>query len=222
MENELVKYLSSFVSKERIERIEEVLKNRTRYITIVLEDIYQPHNASAVLRSCECFGIQDVHIIEKRNNFTISDGVAIGSDKWLNLYKYNNSIEVIKKLRNEGYRIIATTVNQKSEMLPDFDLKKGKSAFFFGTELTGLTEEIVHNADEFITIPMFGFTKSFNISVSVAIILSNLSIKLRTSEIAWQLNDYEIDKLKCLWLKNSISNSDILIREYYKRISKVI
>src|SRR5688572_25411329 len=113
MSKELIAYLSGFVSENRKKKFEEVIRFRTRHITIALEDIYQPHNASAVLRSCDCFGIQDVHIIENRNAYTVNPDVALGSSKWLNLYKYNqqeeNTLSCIRSLKDKGYRLVATT-----------------------------------------------------------------------------------------------------------------
>jgi len=192
--------------------MDQVLGYRTRYITVVLEDIYQPQNASAVLRTCDCFGIQDIHIIENRNQYKLNPDVTLGSDKWLNLIRYrkyaDNTIEAINDLKKSGYRIIATTPSGKSQNLDDFDIHKGKAALFFGAELNGLTDKVLINADEFLEIPMYGFTRSYNISVSAAIILYNITARLRVSRINWQLPEDERIELKLRWIKNSLKLGD--------------
>ncbi len=217
-QKDIVEYLSEFVTPERIQTMDRVIRNRTRYITIALEDIYQSHNASAVLRTCECFGIQDVHIIENKNRYTINPDVALGASKWLNLKKYNtnefNTLEAVSALRLAGYRIIATTLTEDATPLEDINLDKGKIALFFGTELTGLTQQLINVADEQLKIPIYGFTESFNISVSAAIILHHLSHSMKKSTIPWHLSPDEVIKLKYAWLMNSIKRADLLEKKF--------
>ncbi len=217
----LISHLSEFVSPSRLDTFTQVLSKRTRYLTVCLEDIYQSQNASAVLRTCDCLGIQDVHIIENKNRFDINPDVVLGSSKWLDLMKYNeegnNTITALKKLKSDGYRIVATTPHKNDQDLDDIDLEKGKVALIFGTELTGLTEEAMDLADEYLKIPNVGFTESFNISVSAAIILYQLSQKLRNSDINWKLSGEEYDELMLQWLKKSIKKSD-LIEEQFKKM----
>jgi len=217
----LIDYLSEFVTPKRLKTFGKVLDNRTRYLTVVLEDLYQAHNASAVLRTCDCFGIQDVHIIENRNTYSINPDVALGSNKWLTLKKYNrtdsNTLDAYRTLRNDGYRIVATTPHREDTTLDDFDLTRGKSAFVFGTEMEGLSETAIKEADEYLPIPMFGFTESLNISVAAAIILCRLTNRLRNSPIRWQLTQPEKTELKLAWLKKSIKKSDILVREFLEK-----
>ena len=221
MEDVLINFLSGFVTKNRIQLFNQVLSDRTRYITVVLEDLYQPHNASAVLRTCDCFGIQDVHIIENRNKYTVNPDVALGSSKWLDLVKYNkkdnNTLPAFKKLRKAGYRIVATTPHVNEVTLDEFDLEKGKTALLFGTELNGLTDTAINNADEFLKIPMFGFTESYNISVSVAIVLYHLVNDLKKSNIHWQLSDEEKKSVKLDWLRKSIKMSSYLEKEFLSK-----
>lgn len=225
MNKELIEYLKPFVTEARLEIFNEVLGNRTRYITVALEDIYQSQNASAVLRTSDCFGIQDVHVIENRNTYKINPDVALGSSKWLNITKYNksenNTLEAIHALKKQGYRIVATTPHTDDIDLDHFNLEKGKVALFFGTELNGLSEIAIHNADEYLKIPMFGFTESFNISVSAAIILHHLTLKLRSSNISWQLSEAEIDELKLSWLKQTIKKSDLIIEKFLSKNTNI-
>lgn len=218
--SELIIYLSGFVTPRRWHNMGKIIKFRTRYITVVLEDIFQPHNASAVLRTCECLGIQDVHIIENKNQYKVNPDVVMGSDKWINLIKYNsedsNSLSAINNLRNKGYRIIATSLSKKATPLDKFDPTDSRCAIFFGTEFTGLTEEVLDKADEHLKIPIYGFTDSYNISVSAAIILYDLLDRLRKSENQWQLSDSEKEDVLLQWLKNSIKRSDLLIDNFLR------
>jgi tRNA (guanosine-2'-O-)-methyltransferase len=215
----LINFLSEFVSERRLSLIDHVLAHRTRYVTIVLEDIFQPQNASAVLRTCECLGVEDIHIVENTNTYKYNQGVAMGSGKWLQLHRYNqlqnNSSEAIKYLKSNDYRIIATVPGENSGTLNDFDVTKGKFAFVFGNELEGISGHIRQNADEMLTIPMFGFTESFNLSVSAAITLYHVFDKLRNSDIDWHLSEEEILSLKLDWLKASIKKPELLVKKFY-------
>jgi tRNA (guanosine-2'-O-)-methyltransferase len=217
----LIEYFEQFITLERNNRIEEVLSKRTNYITVVLENLYNSHNNSAVLRSCDCFGINDVHVIENRNRFVYNEEIGRGSVNWLNIHRYNQSdnttIEAIKSIKSMGYRIVATSPHFESNSLEELKLETGPIAVFFGAEYTGLTEEVLKNCDDFIKIPLFGFTESLNVSVTAAIILYHLYIKLLHTDIAWQLNEKEKLTTKLQWLKNSIKNADLLEKEFFKR-----
>lgn len=220
MNNKLLEFLSPHITEKRLALFNRIVENRTKYFTVVLEDIFQPQNASAVLRSCDCFGIQDVHIIENRNEFEVDTEVSLGSSKWLNLTKYNeeenNSLTAIKKLKKDGYRIIATTPHTNDQELPNFDISKGKCALVFGSELPGISELIMDEADEFLKIPMYGFTESFNISVSAAITMHYLTDKLRNTDIPWQLSEDEKDETKIQWIRNTIKKSDLIEKRFWE------
>jgi tRNA (guanosine-2'-O-)-methyltransferase len=214
---ELNEYLRQFVTEERFQKFTEIIQFRTRHITVALEDIFQSHNASAVLRTCDCFGIQDLHIIENRNKYEVNHDVALGASKWLNLIKYNspgnNTVACINSLKQQGYRVVATTPH-KDGFIPETLPLHQKTALIFGTELAGLTPLAMEMADDFILIPMVGFTESLNISVSAAIFIQNLTNRLRSSEINWQLSDAEKDKTLLGWLRQSIKKSDSIIHNF--------
>lgn len=224
MDEKLIKYLAKLITEERWLLMNKIITERSRYITVVLEDIFQPHNASAVLRTCDCFGVQDVHIIENRNKYTVNPDVALGASKWLNLKTYSdkeeNTVECINQLKEKGYRIVATTPHTNDVKLEEFDLSKGKVALMFGSEQPGLTKTALNHADEFLKIPMFGFTESFNISVSASIILHHLRWKLNQSNINWQLSKAEKNEILLNWLRQSIKRSDVIEKDFLKRISK--
>ncbi len=167
------------------------------------------------------FWCQDVHIIENKNKYTINPNVTLGASKWLDLKKYNkmkeNTIDCIKKLKSQGYRIIATTPHTNDVDLETFDISKGKIALMFGSELPGLTATALEHADEFLKIPMYGFTESFNISVSASIILYHLRWKLNQSEIKWQLSNDEKNEILLNWLRQSIKRYEVIERNFNKR-----
>ena len=217
---ELITHLSSLITDDRWNRFQRVIEERTQYITVVLENIYQPLNASAVLRSADCFGIQDVHVIENHNNFTPDREVAMGSSRWLNIKRYNkeenNTIKCIEKLKKEGYRIVATTPHTKDSNLQDFDLTKGKTALVFGTEMEGITDIALQEADEYLKIPMYGFTESFNLSVAVAVCLQHLSHQLRKENINWQLDEAAKEETLLNWLRYSIDRSEIVEEDFWR------
>jgi tRNA (guanosine-2'-O-)-methyltransferase len=210
------------MSQNKIKRIERVLTFRTRYITLILEDIYKDHNASATLRTCECLGIQDVHIIEKTSPFTVNHNVTQGSSKWLSLHRYkqkenSNTQTCYKMLQKKGYKIIAATPNEQEKSLTEISLNT-KLAFVFGNEEKGLSEYALQAADVYMKLPMYGFTQSYNISVSVAITLSYILEKLHQSKIAWQLTDTEKSELTLLWYKKIVRRSDLIEKKFLNNL----
>ena len=172
--NALVEHLLQFVTPERQVRMEQVIEHRTTHIRVVLENIYQPHNASAVMRSCECFGIQHLHVIENSNAFTVNPDVAMGASNWINLHRHrdsdaDNTAACLRELRKSGYRIVATSLDSTSVPLTELPLEE-KTSLWFGTEELGLSKQVLQEADAHVHIPMQGFTQSFNISVSAAMV----------------------------------------------------
>ncbi len=194
---------ADFITKERREKIILNAGERTRYLTVVLEDIFQAHNISAVLRSCECLGVQDVHIIEHKHTFSVREDVAKGSAQWLSLKQYNdenNSTALcFEQLRARGYKIVATTPHEKDVFIDHLPLDQ-KIALVFGTEQQGLSSYALTHADAYVKIPMYGFTESFNISVSVALSLYELTQRLRSSAVDWRLSLEERVDLQLEWL----------------------
>jgi tRNA (guanosine-2'-O-)-methyltransferase len=213
----LLEYLLSFASKNKKELFNKLLPQRTRHITVILEDIFQPQNASAVLRTCDCFGIQDVHIIENQNEYQINPRVVHGASDWLNLYKYdqqqNNTIYCLDRLKERGYKIVATTPHTESVSLHDLSLDQ-PTALLFGTEKDGLSEIAMNAADDHMYIPMYGFTESFNISVSAAICLHHLTHRMRQSDIEWQLSKEEQLELNLHWVKNALKDPEGLEKRF--------
>jgi tRNA (guanosine-2'-O-)-methyltransferase len=222
IKQKLLEYLLAFVNDDRREKFSKILRQRTRYMTVVLENIFQSHNASAVLRSCECFGIQDVHIIEGRYPYQINKEITLGSSKWLSLSRYRQEEyagrECLLGLKKKGYKIVATSLTRESIPLEELPLDH-KFALVFGTEKEGLSEEVYEQSDMFLKIPMAGFTESLNISVSAAICLYYLSGKLRNSGLPWQLCPEDELEVHLLWAMNTLNNVEVLRRAFYKKIA---
>lgn len=216
----LLDQMVEHISDHKRNLFDQILENRTRHITVVLENIFQPHNASAVLRSCDCFGVQDVHIIENGNKYETTPGIDMGSSKWLTLHRYNqeenNTITTIQSLKKKGYKIIATTPHTNDCLIGDLPVDE-PFALVFGTELTGLSDLAMKEADGFVRLPMYGFTESYNISVSVALSLYETTERLRKSTINWHLNETEKLELKLNWVRKVIKHSERVEREILSR-----
>jgi tRNA (guanosine-2'-O-)-methyltransferase len=215
-----LKFLENILTDERKERFATVLANRTNHFTVAMEDIFQLHNTSAVMRSCEVFGVQELNVVEEKYGKSIDKEIAMGAQKWVDVNRFESITNCIKSLKSKGYQIIATTPHENDCMLDDFDITK-RSAFFFGTERNGLSEEVLENADGFLKIPMVGFTESLNISVSAAITLQNLTYRLRKSDIKWQLSEEEILVKRMQWAKNSIKDIKRIEVRYLQENSKL-
>jgi tRNA (guanosine-2'-O-)-methyltransferase len=216
----LIDHFLKCITDERKALFKELIQKRTKYLTVVLENIYQPLNASAVLRSCDCFGIQDVHVIENYNEFKADREVAMGASNWLTVNRYdkneNNTLDCIQSLKNKGYRIVATSPHNSQTDLINFDLSKGKTALFFGTEVEGLSDVVLENADEHLHIPMYGFTESFNLSVSAAICLYEMRMKMEKENIKWHMTEDEKNQVLLDWLRYSIDRSEIVEEDFLK------
>lgn len=227
MSDNLETFLRACVSDNRLQRFEEVLKHRTRHLSVVLENIYDPYNASACLRTCDCFGVQDVHVVESRNQFKPNPDIALGASKWLTIHQYSSQNEVgqdpdddedrddralpnttataecFAALRENGYRILATSPRQNSTPLDAISVTS-KTAIVLGSENFGVSDFAIAEADELIHIPMFGFTESFNISVSAAIILQQMASLLHASDTPWQLTEVEAEAIRGLWVRKTL------------------
>jgi tRNA (guanosine-2'-O-)-methyltransferase len=213
---QLLEHLQSFLTDNRKKLFEEVLSKRTRHFTVVTEDVYQLHNTSAVMRSCDVFGIQDLHVVEEKLGKRIDREIAMGAQKWVNLKRYNSITNCMESLKSDGYQIIATTPHNESTYLHDFDVTK-KAAFFFGKEREGLSDTVLNAADGFLKIPMYGFTESLNISVSAAIILQSVVTKLKQTSINWRLSEAEKQEITLDWTKRTLKSSEEIIARYYNK-----
>jgi len=221
LKHDLVQYLKEFVVDERRELFEEKIEQRTKHITVVLENIFQGRNISASIRSADCFGVQDVHVIENDNYFNDDSEVSMGADKWIKTTRYNqenhNSAAAIKKLKDKGYQVIAVTPHNTDCDLYDIEITDQKIALIFGAEVRGCSEETLKLADKRMKIPMYGFTESFNISVSVSLCLQHLTYKMRNSAVNWRMTQEQKNETILQWLRNSIKSS-AQIEEKFKEL----
>lgn len=221
----LLDKLLELITPKRVDRFYEVINHRTNHIRVVVEDIFQPQNASAVIRSCDCFGIQNLHIIENRNKYKVNPDVALGSSKWVNLHKHNstelnNTENCINELKNNGYKIIATTPHGKTTSLEDFDVTQ-KFALFFGTEKDGLSEDVIQKADVRLKVPLYGFTESLNISVCAAVCLQHLTSKAKTKVESYYLTEEEKVNTLINWAKQTIKNSDVVEQRILNELKSI-
>jgi len=219
-DNDLILYFKDFVSKDRFNLFQEKVNLRTNFITLVLEDVFQARNISASIRSADCFGIKNVHIIENNNTYKHDEEVSLGSEKWVSIERYNksinNSIETCNRLKSDGYQIIATTPHNADCNLFDLDVSK-KIALVFGSEINGCSQDVLEIADKRVNIPMYGFTESFNISVSVSLFLQHLTYLIRKNNIKWQLDNKMKNQLILYWLRNSIKHSEKIEKKYLSK-----
>lgn len=217
----LISFLREFISPNKNDLIEKTLPNRTRYLTVVLEDIFQPHNASAVIRSCESFGVQDIHIIEGSNRYRVNPDITLGSTKWVDIYRYNkknndNTEACLSSLKQKGYKIAATTLKTESIALENIPITE-KLALCFGKEDMGLSEKAHQMADYFIKIPMLGFTQSLNLSVSAAICMYEIANRMRKENINYQLGDREMRLLKIQWYFRILKKPEKYLEQFRQK-----
>ena len=250
--NELSLYLSQFLTERRLNLINRVVSQRSRYLTVLLEDIFQSQNASAIVRSCECCGVQEVHVVEDTNPLRYNPLVLRGSDRWMEIFRHTSGLTTqqaseqaseqatqqgsqqgsghaaeyalnhvsaldgaITTLRERGYRIVAATPDANGSDVEGFDLEAGPFALVFGNERRGVSARLIAQADAFVKIPMYGFTESFNVSVSAGILLSRFAFRLRASQLPWQLSEFETERLRLEWIKQSLRDPEGLIKRFY-------
>lgn len=213
----LLEHLESYLSEKRKKRFDTVLSQRTKHFTVATEDVYQLHNTSAVIRSCDVFGIQEINIVEEQNTKSIDKEIAMGSQKWVDLNRFHSVNDCIQDLKQKGYQIVGTTPHKTDCLLQEFDVTK-KSCFFFGRETEGLSEDVLNQADSFLKIPMLGFTESLNISVSAAIILQHVTTKLKLTDVEWKLTENEQLEKRLDWCKKTIKSYDEIIERFYKKL----
>lgn len=209
-DQQLYEQLAQFISPNKRELFDRIAPTRTRHVTVVLEDIYQSQNASAVVRTSDLVGLQDIHVVENRNAYQLNPDVTLGSSKWVDVHRYrthaDNTLACVDDLKRKGYRVIATSPRSENITPDNIDLER-PMAFCFGTELTGLSDTLMNAADEHLRIPMFGFTESFNISVSAAITLYTVMQRLRASDVHWQLNTDALIALKLSWARKMVHSA---------------
>ena len=219
IDSALLHHLESFLTVERKQRFLEVLSSRTKYLTVVAEDVFQMHNASAMVRSCDVFVVQEVHLIEGRFGHRLDKNIAMGAQQWVDVVSHNNPAACVESLRGRGYMIVATVPSGNAIDLEDFVIDR-KTALFFGTEKEGLSDVVLEEADASIRIPMVGFSESLNVSVSAAIIIQKIVTDLRRSDLSWSLSETEMLEKRFDWTCKTIKNVDQIIERFTSRSKK--
>lgn len=217
----LLDELYNIITPSKIEMFERLVPLRTRHFTVVLENIFQEHNASAVLRTCESFGVQDLHVIEKDNKYKVQRDIARGAGRWVDMYNYNKgedpTMECLTTLKAKGYKIVATTPHKNDFSITNLPIDE-PIALVFGTEQAGISDVVIEHADAFVQIPMYGFTESFNISVSAAISMHVIRERLEQVDFPWKLSPEEQLELKIKWCEKIIPRGHLVVPEIRKRL----
>lgn len=216
----LLEELYGMITPAKVEMFERLAPQKTDYLTVVLENIYQEHNASAVLRTCESFGVQSMHVIEKDWEYQVQRDIARGAGRWVDMYHYNNenpTVTCLDHLKSKGYRILATTPHEKDCTIDTVPIDQ-PMALVFGTEGDGISQDVIDMADEFVKIPMYGFTESFNISVSAAVSMYALRTRLEKSDVSWRMSREELLKLKIKWCTRIIPHGSKVVPEVIRRL----
>ena len=209
---ERLDYMTRFITDERRDVLQRTVAQRTHYMRILTENMFHPQNASAIMRHCEAFGIQQIHTVEDRCKFDPSVNIVRGTQKWVDVEHHETTAEALRALKSEGYRIVATTPHRCSATPESFDVTKGKFALVFGTEHAGISDEVIEAADDFLMIPMCGMVESLNVSASAAILIYMLSERIRQSVDGWQLSDAEQLKLLTRWTMSSVRDYEGILR----------
>ena len=206
-------YLKQFLTDERLSKIEHFSQESSDFVLPVMEDVYQFRNAAAIVRSVEACGFHHVVALEEENVFNPNLKVTKGAETWVKVEKIPNNLDSLKEIKNRGYKILAVSPENNATMLPDYEVNE-PIALVFGTELEGVSDEILDFADETLAIPMYGFTKSFNVSVAAAICMYELKQKLMKSGIDYKLSEEKLLEMKIRWAKNSIKSSEQILERF--------
>ncbi len=195
--------LGEFVSEGRQQRIEAALASRTRDVVVVLEDIHSEHNASAVLRTAEAFGLLEVHTVPRSGQFKLSRKVSLGAHKWLDLRRHTKASDSYKALAERGYQIWAADMHDDPVPLSQIPTDK-PVAIVFGNEHKGLSPEAVAAADGVFRVPMTGFVESLNISVAAAVSMHDVMERRRAVGNLSTLNSDELRQIRATWYAQSV------------------
>ncbi|MBP7172967.1 MAG: RNA methyltransferase [Cloacibacterium sp.] len=214
--SETFEYLKQFLTSDRLRKIEHYSLESSDFVLPVMEDVYQFRNAAAIIRSVEACGFHKVVALEESNTFNPNLSVTKGADTWVEVERMPRNLASLQNIKERGYKIIAVSPEKNAQSLPDYQLSQ-PIALVFGTELEGVTTEILDFADETLAIPMYGFTKSFNVSVAAAICMYELKQKLLKSDFNYSLNKEKLLQLKIRWAVNSIRSGEEILKHYLNK-----
>ncbi len=203
--------LSPFVSEERLARMRDVLTRRTRNLVLVAEDLYDPHNMSAVVRTAEAHGVQELHVVEGRTRFAPHKKITLGAHSWMDIHRYGQPADCLAHLRDRGFQVVTGALTPESVPIHAIDFSR-PTAMVFGNEHEGLTSAFLDCADQVFQIPMYGFTQSLNISVSAAIAtFFAVNERIRLLGQSGDLSDEDQAQILDEWLKRTVPMSDRIL-----------
>ena len=217
-----IDYLAQFMLPERLATLRRAVENRTKYMTLMAENMFHPQNASALVRHCEAFGVQELHTVQTLCKFNPNVNIVRGTDKWIDIHHHSSTTSALNHLKSEGYRIVATTPHKQSCTPESFDVTKGKFVIVMGTEKTGISDEVMAAADEFLRIPMCGMVESLNVSACAAIIVYMLSERMRHEVEDWKMTEEEQIRTLHHWLVDTVKDADALLKRggFYEKSDK--
>ena len=207
--------LAEFMTAERYGVLRGGVAMRTRYMTVLAENMYHGQNAAALIRHCDAFGVQEMHTVETLCRFEPNPGIARGSERWVDVHRHTSTAEAVAELRRRGYRIVATTPHREDATPETFDVTKGPFALVFGTEHAGISDEAIAAADEFLRIPMCGLVESLNVSASAAILIYQLSERVRRTVDGWRMTEAEQAELMERWMRRSVKDADAILQRRF-------
>lgn len=206
-------YLQQFLTDERLQKINHFAEESSDFVLPVMEDIYQFRNAAAIVRSVEACGFHKIVALQDKNVFHPNLKVTKGADTWVEVERMQASQEALQAIKKRGYRIVAVSPEREATMLPDFEITQ-PIALVFGTEWQGVSDGMLQAADETLAIPMYGFTKSFNVSVAAAICMYDLKQKLLQSNLEYKLPEDRKLQMKIRWAIHSIRSGEEIYERY--------
>lgn len=193
------------ITEHRRDLLVKVVQNRTRHFCMVLEDLFDPHNISAVIRTAEVFGLEDVHVIEEVNPYKVNKSILKGSIKWMNIYLHKKRMACMEHLRKKGYRIAVASTNTNNSVL-DLDLSQ-PTAFYLGSEFTGNHPDTLAAADCEFKLPQYGITESMNVSVAGGVLMCYLDhFMQQKGRQNFTLSPKERDELLLEWLERHLND----------------
>lgn len=207
--------LAEFMTAERYGVLRGGVAMRTRYMTVLAENMYHGQNAAALIRHCDAFGVQEMHTVETLCRFEPNPVIARGSERWVDVHRHASTAEAVAELRRRGYRIVATTPHREDATPETFDVTKGPFALVFGTEHAGISDEAIAAADEFLRIPMCGLVESLNVSASAAILIYQLSERVRRTVDGWRMTEAEQAELMERWMRRSVKDADAILQRRF-------
>lgn len=216
-DKEAIAVLRQCLLPQRWERLATAAYARTRRVTVAFDSLAHSHNVNAVLRTCECLGVQDVHMVTGGVPLQTYRGISRGALEWLSVHEYATLSDQLKALREAGYRLVGTAPQQgsKSVSVADFDsAASAPLALLFGQEKHGMSAEALAAVEVCVYVPMVGLTESLNVSVAAGMLLGSILEKMAREGVCHRLNPNEADALLLSWLKKSVKSADLILSRY--------